>query len=225
MRGLPIAAGVSLLLLGLSWSVSAVAAERASAARTSRWWTLDCGAAQRAGDVRPPACLLTLRLHGAIGPDRLRLVQAVVRRRDGAQRSMHRDVAVHVDVDSEGGQVFAAMEIGRILRSEKASISVEKGASCNSACVFVLMGATRRSVARGARVGIHRPSIGEAGGDANIDAIADQIRWYVEQMNVSPGIVPAMMSIPSDQMRFLTPAELDAYGIRVSASGGAPRAR
>jgi hypothetical protein len=69
------------------------------------------------------------------------LVQQALARRDAVRRARHREVGVHVDVDSRGGGIFAALEIGRILRAERASISVGNGSSCNSACVFLLMGA------------------------------------------------------------------------------------
>src|SRR4029453_9239784 len=75
------------------------------------------------------------------------------------RRALHRDVDFHVDVDSQGGEIFATLEIGRIMRAEGASISVGKGASCISACVFLLMGAIERHISDDARVGIHRPSL------------------------------------------------------------------
>jgi len=42
-------------------------------------------------------------------------------------------------------------------------------------------------------------------------------------MDVSPAIASAMMAVPSDRMRYLTIAELDAFGIRVSSKSGAQR--
>jgi ATP-dependent protease ClpP protease subunit len=216
MRSLWIAATSAWLLLAQPCGVPASASEHASTARTSRWWKLSCHAATRSRDDELPPCMLTVRLRGRIESSHLRLLQEALRRRDDSRRALGRPVAIHVDVDSRGGQVFASMEIGRLLRHETASISVAQGASCISACVFMLMGAPERSVARGARVGIHRLSIEEAGGDALVDAMLAQIHWYAEQMNVSPAIVADMMSIPAERVRFLTSAELDHYGIRVS---------
>ena len=200
---------------------SALAAPAATARRTSRWGTLDCGATSAAGNVPLAPCRLIVPVRGPIGPDHQRLVRAGLRRCDDARRTLHRDVALHLEVDSQGGEIFAAMEIGRLLRGADASIAVKPGAVCNSACIFLLMGATRRSVARGARVGVHRPSLGEGGRDTDVDALTDQMRWYAEQMGVSPAIVPAMMVVPSNRMRFLTAAELNAYGIRISSNGHA----
>jgi len=208
-----IAAASSSLLLVLAGSSRAIAAPGTTARQTSRWGTLDCGGAQVEGSVPAAPCRLIVPIRGLIGPDRLRLVRAGLRRCDDARHKLHRDVALHVEIDSEGGEIFAAMEIGRLLRDADASIAVERGAVCNSACVFVLMGATRRSVARGARVGIHRPSLGAGSRAADVDALADQLRWYAEQMGISPAIVPEIMQIPSNRMRFLTVAELREYGL------------
>jgi len=48
-----------------------------------------------------------------------------VQRRDAVRRALAREVKLHVDVDSQGGEIFAALEIGRLLRAEGASISVQ----------------------------------------------------------------------------------------------------
>jgi ATP-dependent protease ClpP protease subunit len=200
-----------MLMLVRPCGAPASASEHPRAALRSRWWTLSCD--PHANNMKPHACLLTLRLRGEIDPSRLHLVQEMLRRRDDAKRALGRDVRIRVDVDSQGGQVFAAMEIGRMLRSAAASISVARGASCVSACVFVLMGAPERSIADGAHIGIHRPAFGDAGSEALVDAMSASIVFYAEQMHVSRAIVSDMMKIPADRMRFLTIAELDRYGI------------
>ena len=212
------------LLCSASYSALALASEskpRASAVSTSRWWKLDCGEAHRSAAEDRTSCAFTVKLRGAIDGSRLQLIRHALVRRDAARRALHRDVDLRIDVDSQGGEVFAALEIGRILREERASISVRNGASCISSCVFLLMGAVERNVSEGARLGIHRPSLGaswrggqkEAGEDATVDAMAAQLALYAEQMNVPRKIVDEMMSIPADQLRLLRPSELAGYGI------------
>ena len=175
---------------------------RASVARTSRWWTLTCS------DARTSPCVLTVRLRGTIDDSRLRLVEEAVRRAADVHRALGRRIELRVDANTHGGEVFAAMEIGRLLRRESASIHVAPGAQCSSACVFVLMGATTRRVAAGARVGIHRPSLGDARSGALVEAITAQVVFYAEQMQVPNRIVDAMMATPADRLRYLTRAEL-----------------
>ncbi len=165
--------------------------------------------------------MFTVKIHGAIDRSRLQLVRRALERRDAARQALRRDVALRVDVDSAGGEVFAALEIGRILREERASIRVLDGASCISSCVLLLMGATERSISKSARIAIHRPSLGattrdarnEAGEHAIVAALGEQLALYAQQMNVPRKIVDEMMSVPADRLRWLHPSDLTAYGI------------
>jgi hypothetical protein len=84
--------------------------------------------------------VFTVRLRGVIEGSRLQLFQTALRRRDTSQQALGRPVALKVDIDSPGGQVFAALEIGRLLRREAASARVGQGLSAQ-ACVPA-MGAT-----------------------------------------------------------------------------------
>ena len=216
------------LLLAVSCGAPATASKshpRASAASTSRWWKLDCGDARRASERDPSACVFTVKLRGAIDASRLQLLRHAVARRDAARSALQRNVELRIDADTPGGEVFAAMEIGRILREQRASIRVGDGASCISSCVLLLMGAVERRIGATARVGIHRPSLGASarGGpkqpraDAIDEAMTAQLVLYAQTMGVPRAIVDAMMAIPPDRLRSLSAAELAAYGI--SADG------
>jgi hypothetical protein len=189
--------------------ISADAAPPASSAPASRWWKLTCNDA-------PAPCVFTVRLRGVIDPSRLQLLEKSLQRRDTRQQALGRPVALKVDIDSPGGQVFAAMEIGRLLRREAATIRVGRGASCISACVFVLMGATEREAAANARIGLHRPSLGDPRRNTLVPVMSEPLVHYAEEMGVSPRIVDEMLAIPASQVRFVTTAELERYGLSVS---------
>ena len=60
-----------------------------------------------------------------------------------------------VELDSPGGDVEAAMEIGRIFRKERVWVLLPTSAVCFSACVLVLAGSVNRLIF--GKVGIHRP--------------------------------------------------------------------
>ena len=60
-----------------------------------------------------------------------------------------------VSFASNGGEVEAAMELGRVLRKLGVTAVVAEGDQCLSSCVFAFMGGDRRTVA--GRIGIHRP--------------------------------------------------------------------
>lgn len=214
------------VLILASFGAAAFAAQpgpRASSLNTSRWWRLECPAAAREPGAIVAPCVFTVKLRGAIDASRLQLLKSALTRRDVAQRALHRDIEVRIDLDTQGGEVFAALEIGQILRDQHASITVRSGASCISACVFVLMGATRRHIDKGARIGIHRPSLGaarqggpkESGEDAIVEAMSTRLVDYAAQMNIPRRIVDEMMRIPADRVRLLRPSDLAAYGIPV----------
>jgi hypothetical protein len=210
---------LALVLLALACAHAAAAAppaRRATAATTSRWWDLACE-----GPSTAP-CVFTVRLRGAINADRLRLLKTALLRRDDALRSTHRPVALRVDVDTHGGEVYSALQIGRILREESATIYVGPRGQCSSACIFVLMGAPDRRIAPGARIGIHRPSLGPGESEATVDAMIPQLVQYAAGMGVPRGIVDEMVLIPTERMRFLSAKELAAYGISVSRPLAAP---
>jgi hypothetical protein len=193
----------------------------ASTASTSRWWKLECGQTGRKREAERTACAFTVKLRGVIDGSRLQLVRQALQRRDAVRRALHRDVDFHVDVDSQGGEIFATLEIGRIMRAEGASIAVGKRASCISACVFLLMGAIERHISGDARVGIHRPSLRapQEGGprpaseDEIVRAMSESLVLYAQQMNVPRKIIDALMLIPPDRVEFLSASELATYGI------------
>jgi len=160
--------------------------------------------------------VFTVRVRGVIDQSRLHLLQNALRRRDTRQQALGRPVALNVDIDSPGGQVFAGLEIGRLLRREAALVRVGRGASCISACVFVLMGGAEREVAAGARIGLHRPSLGDPRRDTLVSTMSEQVVQYAEEMGVSRQIVDDMFAIPASRVRFVTTAELARYGLSVS---------
>jgi hypothetical protein len=176
----------------------------ASAAQ-SRDWRLECG--------ELPACVFTLELRGRIDASRIPAIEQALRRRTAVGHALDRRVDLHVDVDSRGGEVFAALEIGRLLRRERASISVGRDASCISACVFLLMGAVDRSIERGAHLAIHRPSLGDAGRSGLVDEMAAGIALYADEMNVPRAFVDDIMSMPAGTLKVLKRADLARYGI------------
>lgn len=188
----------------------------ASTASTSRWWKLDCDQGRPGAATTPPACLLRVRMQGRIDRSRLHLIEQALRRRDATARALGRDVSLEVDVDSRGGEVFAAMEIGRLLRRGRASLAIGEGAWCVSACVFALMGAVEARVADGARIGIHRPSLGEPDRDALVESMTGPLALYADEMRVSRALIADMLEVPAGRIRLLRAPDFAGYGIAVS---------
>jgi hypothetical protein len=126
--------------------------------------------------------------------------------------------SLYVHLDSPGGMVGSAMDIGRLLRSRKASVAVLSRDRCASACALIYASGVFRAAT--GKIGIHRPYL-EVGAQARtmaeiqsvMDSMLTQIREYLREMNVDPRLADEMMRTPPEQVRWLTRVNLDAYGL------------
>jgi hypothetical protein len=96
---------------------------------------------------------------------------------------------------------------------------VTAGARCVSGCVYALMGATVRQVARDAQLGIHsvrvvpipgRKPIGRAPDVADIHHV---LKSYLAEMGVDPTLIDAAAKISPDRVRFMSRDEIARFGI------------
>jgi hypothetical protein len=82
-----------------------------------------------------------------------------------------------IDLNSEGGNVFAAMKIGKLIRKYDASTIVEGSARCFTSCALIFI------------AGVQRHNIGELGLHRPYFAAAPQSRETIEKQ------VPLMLSM------------------------------
>jgi Clp protease len=123
-------------------------------------------------------------------------------------------------INSRGGSVVAAMAIGRMLRKERVSISINN--YCVSACVLILAGAVNRDFGPSATIAIHRPYLRTTPQRPMTDeqvktayrAMLRDIRAYLREMNVSERLADDMLQTEPDHVRTLTYAELKEYGLK-----------
>jgi hypothetical protein len=128
-----------------------------------------------------------------------------------------------VSLDSRGGEVEAAMAIGRLLRTKITNTDVSiplpplrpidgrEYADCASACILILVAGSDRTVALG-RVGIHRPySTGsvKAGTDtrAAYRVLTTQVKAYLEEMAMPGRLYDEMMQVPPEDIRWISSSE------------------
>jgi hypothetical protein len=104
-------------------------------------------------------------------------------------------------------------------------------ASCNSACVYALIGAKVREVASDAGLGVHRISITQttvrtsSSGRVRTSTVAepsdslsmlemnDQLARYTVEMGISVALIEVATAVPNDQLRFITRDEIVRFGI------------
>lgn len=121
-----------------------------------------------------------------------------------------------VHLNSPGGDVAAAMEIGRIVRDGEMTAAVDEDGSCASACVLILASGIRRVIA--GTVIIHRPDMAQAaqsGGLADADnwdtATRDRIADYLREMNIPTSLADDMMAVPPERGKSLSESDLALY--------------
>lgn len=131
------------------------------------------------------------------------------------------DAHVSLFIASEGGDVRAAMEIGRELRSVNARVSSDK---CYSACVLVFIGGVNRSIStskdRVWGLGLHRlyfgsldPNLSMAEISSKRRALAEEVKAYIQSMNVSAQLFDLMEATPPEKMNVLSAEEVTALGL------------
>ena len=103
-------------------------------------------------------CGFKLRIEGEIVSATVEQVRKLL----AVRRAIEVNYSESISINSPGGSVVAAMEIGRMFRNDRAYIVVAPGDSCVSACVLILAGAVDRWLRKPARIGIHRPYLDTA---------------------------------------------------------------
>jgi hypothetical protein len=124
-----------------------------------------------------------------------------------------------VSIDSPGGDVYAAMQLGRIFRENLVLIKLSgKDAQCASACILAWVGAPMRRIAVDQpEFVIHRPfGFASAGQDLSSASsrwkiLQSDIRQYLLEMNIPTTLLDAMNEVPSEDGRELSPGELSRY--------------
>lgn len=122
-----------------------------------------------------------------------------------------------LQLNSRGGSLEEAMEIGRWVRENKISTSMPTNAECFSSCVYILAAGVAKQVFYemwGNKVGIHRPYLTripkESVQVAMRKALADS-RAYFAEMNIPEQLADKMFSISPDNVEILTDDQLTLY--------------
>lgn len=125
---------------------------------------------------------------------------------------------VVVFLNSDGGDIEAAITIGKLLRRQPYSDArILSGQRCLSACVFVLAGALLRSV--NGQVGIHRPFSQGATvptyqeNQTRFRALETLVRDFLKDMNLPATLYDEMMRVPPEKMRILSKSDLERFGL------------
>jgi hypothetical protein len=120
-----------------------------------------------------------------------------------------------VYLNSPGGSLVTAMQLGRVLREHSFDTRVgtrttdatrATAGTCHSACPFVLAGGVQRSLEQGSAIGLHRAGnrVPLHDEDAFQQVVRTQVVEYLAEMGVRAEIADIMEAIPHDRIRDLT---------------------
>lgn len=120
-----------------------------------------------------------------------------------------------LNLQSNGGDVEAAMRMGRALRAIDASAAVSDISPCISSCVLVLAGASKRGAAsiRGGKVlGIHSyyklvESKSKEDALASYARVYSQVKDYLNEMRIPQAVLDLSYSVPPWSIRMLSVEE------------------
>ncbi|WP_245586687.1 hypothetical protein [Pleomorphomonas oryzae] len=128
-----------------------------------------------------------------------------------------------VTFDSEGGNIIAAMAYGRAIRALGLATLQLRSSQCASACALAFVGGALRQAQPGA-IGVHQSSFSpdsQLDGQAAVSAIqvmTAEIMTYFIEMGVDPKLLQLSLSVPPNDMRYLTGAEMEQY--KITSTGG-----
>jgi hypothetical protein len=127
-------------------------------------------------------------------------------------------------LNSPGGSVQDALELGRALRLAGMETQMRSGDICYSACPYLLVAGTTRTVPEDAFVGVHQHYFGESTLLPAFVAVEDiqrgqgEVMRYLDQMGIDPMLMQHALVTPPDEIYVLLPEELVRYGIIEAAT-------
>jgi hypothetical protein len=123
-----------------------------------------------------------------------------------------------VVLQSPGGSVSDALDLGRFLRAQTINTEMRSGEICYSACPYVLAAGVIRRIEDDASVGVHQHYFGESTILPASFAVEDiqrgqsEVMVYLNAMGIDPLVMQHALSTPPDEIYVLLPEQLDDYG-------------
>ena len=128
---------------------------------------------------------------------------------------------IAVWLNSPGGNLFAGMQLGRIIRKHGASTHIIDyrtllPGECYSACSLAFLGGVYRYANNGAHYGVHRASLqaGPTAGDRDLGQdLSAAIRSYIREMGVDARLFDLWVKAAPDEMYLLSQQQAKDLGV------------
>lgn len=120
-------------------------------------------------------------------------------------------------LNSPGGSVHDALELGRALRGAGLNTEMREDDICYSACPYLLASGVQRTIPEGAFVGVHQHYFGESTLLPAFVAVEDiqrgqgEVMRYLDQMGIDPLVMQHALATPPDEIYVLLHEELVRY--------------
>lgn len=128
-----------------------------------------------------------------------------------------------VALDSPGGLLSPALEIGRIIRIKGFSTLVGNSQLCASSCALIWLAGSHRYMAGDGQVGFHASYISDHGVLLETGVGNALIGHYLSQLNLSQKAVIFTTMAPPEDIVWLTPQMQSVSGIDFEMLGGSPK--
>ena len=110
-----------------------------------------------------------------------------------------------VYLDSAGGALLAAIEIGKLVRARRHATVVLDDSTCASACALIWVAGAPRYLGPSGRLGFHASYTDEGGRVVETGVGNAMVGYYLSQLQLSEGATVFATIASPDQMNWLTP--------------------
>jgi hypothetical protein len=169
--------------------------------------------------LREDVICMAVSLTGKIDQgDVQKLQQMITRLEASTQKGAFKSRVSPVYLDSPGGSVMAAMELGRFIRSKQIATKVVKDDNCASSCVLVFAGGVKRIPAGNVIVhSFYSPDVLGTNDFAKAEAmytqVSESVAAYLKEMRISSQLLEEMMRVPHSSARQLTVEQMLQWGL------------
>ena len=131
--------------------------------------------------------------------------------------------ATFIAFDSPGGNVYAAMALGRAIRALGLNTLQIRQMECASACALAFLGGVQRIAAPGS-IGVHRASfqpgtaLDRDQAVAGVQEITADVLAYLKEMGVSQDLLTFALRYDSSDMRYLSASEMQVLNVVTTGS-------
>lgn len=149
------------------------------------------------------------------------LLTGTIEHGDGARFRAEASKYDKADVllESDGGALSDALEIGEAIRLKGYATAVLNGSDCNSSCALIWLAGTPRKLSKSGRVGFHAAYTDHSGSAQESGVANAMVGRYLTLLNLPENAVIFATSAPPSKLAWLTTGNYAQSGINLDVIG------